>query len=692
MNAHLLSFAIAIIALVSIAADVRGEGPSNGIPDSSTVELLLARVPDGATWQNLAPDLRADFENHALLLLAHDRQSWGLQGLQQKEDLLFSSPTPDMTENIDRVLSVTYASELPDGFRMARDVQNKELKRLLIRIYLIVTDDRGFMLYNHPEFRGWDGKAVKELQLLDHEHVKAMATWEQQTEDRLRKLPDGELNSLEKALRAKSYFMTRMGKHFDRPPVAVNGSMGYAGLYQRPAEGRPFSNDAALLEAYNASMFAAFREVNVGTVDAALYDYESEFNEAFLKAQGISDTLTRNILKLGNLFRTRLQTLPESDKRCTVFTPPQRDANWDAFTANQITNPDSTQTIQSYAKLYEGIAAQRLATMREIGRQTLERLFPAASPDLTPDQRMQVTDRVLQETRPARMMETLLSALDEVTGATAASMRVKDAIAKQPTVGGGYSSVEPVRDSDRAQILGMWNKIRAFIRREYSGYRVDIAALVPAEPIIVTTGQNQFTLGGRVNLSLQSAWNLASFSSTLMHEIKHAIDQNSHAAVEGAAWEGAATSIERQVWPIFIEEAMADQGAVLPVARLKTEIDNVRFTATTDATLKIFLRESCRNDEPDTITYAEDVVRSYGYSDPEILRLRSRRAHRSTQYLEYDYGLAMTIDLLAYLQNGIGASSPRVDAYLLQACGMPSPQKNDAAIEDLRACLRDRKP
>jgi hypothetical protein len=235
----------------------------------------------------------------------------------------------------------------------------------------------------------------------------------------------------------------------------------------------------------------------------------------------------------------------------------------------------------------------------------------------------------------------------------------------------------------------MWNKIRAFIKREYSGYRVDIAALIPAEPIIVTTGQNQFTVGGQVNLSLGTAWNLASFSSTLMHEIKHAIDQNSHAPVEGAAWEGAATSIERQVWPIFIEGAMAEQAALLPIARLKTEIDNVRFTATTDATLKIFMRESCGNDETDTIAYAEEIVRSYGYNDQDILRLRSRRAHRSTQYLEYDYGLAMYTDLLSYLQNGVG-STPRVDAYLLQACGLPNPKKNKGIIEDLRACIRDR--
>jgi hypothetical protein len=422
-----------------------------------------------------------------------------------------------------------------------------------------------------------------------------------------------------------------------------------------------------------------------------MYDYESEFNETWLKNQGMSDALTNNVLKIGNLFRTRTQALPEKSTCCTIFSPLQRDAYWDAFTAGQISNADASETMQSYAKLFESIAVQRLGAMQSVGRLTLQRLFPDGSSDLSSAQRMQVADRLLRETRPAMMMDTLLSALDEVTGAPAASLKVKDAIAKQPTVGGSYSPGDPVRDTDKKQILEMWDKIRAFIKREYSGYRVDIATLIPAEPIIVTTGQNQFTVGGQVNLSLGTAWNLASFSSTLMHEIKHAIDQNSHAAVEGAAWEGAATSIERQVWPIFIEEAMAAQAALLPVARLKTEIDNVRFTATTDATLKIFLRESCGNDEPDTIAYAEKIVQSYGYSDPDFLRLRSRRAHRSSQYLQYDYGLAMYTDLLSYLQNGVG-STPRVDAYLLQACGLPNPKKTAATIADLKACIHDRKP
>jgi hypothetical protein len=692
LDSRLLSVAGALLFLACSAPKVHGEGLMHATANEApAIEQLLSRVPDGASWQDLPSNLRADLEKRASLLLAQDRQSWGPAGLQQKADLMFTAPTPAMTENIDRILSVTYAPELPGGFKMSRDVENLDLKRLLIRIYLATTDDRGFMLNNHPDFKGWDGMPVKELQLLDHEHVKAMALWLRQTEDGLRKIPDDKLNPLERALRAKSYYLTRAGKYFDRPAVAVNGSMGYVNLYSLPIEQRPFPSDTALLDAHNASMFTEFREVNIGTLDAFMYDYESEFNGGWLKSQGLSDALANNVLKLGNLFRTRTQVLPEKSKRCTIFSPSQRDGYWDAFTAGQISNADGSESMQSYAKLFERIATQRLATMQSVGRLTLERLFPDGSPDLSPEQRTRVTDKLLHETRPAMMMDTLLGALDEVTGTPAASGKVKDTIAKQPSVGGGYSPSQPVRDGDRTQIVDMWNKIRAFIKREYSGYRVDIATLIPAEPIIVTTGQNQFTVGGQVNLSLGTAWNLASFSSTLMHEIKHAIDQNSHAAVEGAAWEGAATSIERQVWPIFIEEAMAGQAALLPVARLKTEIDNVRFTATTDATLKIFLRESCSNDQPDTIAYAEGVVRGYGYNDPDILRLRSRRAHRSSQYLQYDYGLAMYSELLSYLQSGVG-SAPRVDAYLLQACGLPNPKKVQATIDDLRACIRDRKP
>ena len=102
------------------------------------------------------------------------------------------------------------------------------------------------------------------------------------------------------------------------------------------------------------------------------------------------------------------------------------------------------------------------------------------------------------------------------------------------------------------------------------------------------------------------------------------------------------------------------------------------------------MRESCGENEANSIAYAESVVASYGFRDPAVLRQRSRRAHRSWQYLQYDYGLLMTADMLAYLQAGV-ASGQRIDAFLLQACGMFNAENDKASVEQLKACLRDRK-
>jgi hypothetical protein len=50
----------------------------------------------------------------------------------------------------------------------------------------------------------------------------------------------------------------------------------------------------------------------------------------------------------------------------------------------------------------------------------------------------------------------------------------------------------------------------------------------------------------------------------------------------------------------------------------------------------------------------------------------------------------MYTDLLGYLQRAVGAE-PRVDAYLLQACGLQSAKKEEATVDQLKTCIRDRK-
>jgi hypothetical protein len=676
-------------AAAACAAIIGAAGPAHAQDQACrhmSIEQILDKVPEGATWQSLDLSLRVALEKRAQAVLARDRVAWGPAGLEQKLDILVSAPTDLANANVDRVLADTFASELKEKFQMARDVQNPELRRQLLRVYLAIVDWRGYNLLNHPDYRDWDGRPLRELYIVDHEHYRTMAEWNVRTEAGLRKIPADALTELERTLRDKAYFTTRAGKHFDRPNLGLSGSPAYASQYEL----YPLRSDTDLLDAYNTMLLTAFRDINVGTMDAFDFDFDGEFSAGWLKSQSIPDDVAKGILKIGTLYRSKVRDLPGVDARCTIFSEAERTAYWDNFTAVLISNADGSETMQSYARLYEGVALGQRKHMQEIAVEMLGRLFPDGSKLLTAEQRDKVAARLGAETRPAAMIDTLIATLDEVTGATDASKFVTDALDNQPSVGGGYASGEPVREADRKNILDMWNKARAFIAREYGGYRVDIAALVPEEPVIVPTGDIQFAIGGQVNLSLGSKLNLASLSSTILHEMKHAVDQNSHAPIEGAAWEGGASTVERQVWPQFIEEAMAGQGDFLPMAILKTEVDNVRLTATTDATLKVFLRESCNADEPDSIEFAKAIVASYGYTDDNILQLRSRRAHRGTQYLEYDYGQQMYLATLDHLQKAVGPE-PRVDAYLLQACAIANPKQDQATSDDLKACIQARK-
>jgi hypothetical protein len=56
-----LTFAAAPIVLAHAISDVSGEGLSNETScKGRTIEQLLSRVPDGTSWQQLTPNLRAD--------------------------------------------------------------------------------------------------------------------------------------------------------------------------------------------------------------------------------------------------------------------------------------------------------------------------------------------------------------------------------------------------------------------------------------------------------------------------------------------------------------------------------------------------------------------------------------------------------------------------------------------------------
>jgi hypothetical protein len=436
-------------------------------------------------------------------------------------------------------------------------------------------------------------------------------------------------------------------------------------------------------------MFAKFREVNRGTLGSFMYNYETEFDKTVLEQHKMPPGLVASVLKLGNLYRTRIFAHPDHDRRCMVYSAEERAADWDTFTARQISNADGQESMESYAETFSKLAQDRVPAMRRLAVDVVNRSFPRGSRMLTEAQRVAVVEQIAAETRPAAMLDTIYAALDKATGSSTASDSLRVAAKDQPMVG-GYADGEPLRAKDNEAIDEMWAKARAYVVKHYSGYDVDLAPLIPTRAKLSTASEGAFALGGEVNLGLKKAWNKASLYSTVLHEMKHAIDQNSHRAVEGAALEGAATSVERQIWPGFILEAMAGEAERLPLALLITGIDNVRFTATTDATLKLYLRKSCPDSQPDTVDFVKQIVASYGYTDPDVLALRSRRAHNGTQYLQYDYGLVSYTDTMTFLERAVGGGV-KVDAFLLQACGLSSARKSQAHVDKLASCVRNRR-
>ena len=154
------------------------------------LEELLSQISPDATWQTLSDSQRQQFEQYARVVLDRDRRNWGREGLAAKERVLLTEPTQAMRENIDRVLGVKFSAELPDGFSMKRDVVNADLATALTGIYLIEMSDRAALLYNHPDYRGWDGKKISELPILDDVERKDLAAYAAGIETRLRSLDE----------------------------------------------------------------------------------------------------------------------------------------------------------------------------------------------------------------------------------------------------------------------------------------------------------------------------------------------------------------------------------------------------------------------------------------------------------------------------------------------------------------------
>ena len=147
----------AFVLAVMAACSLRSSSQEAAL---APLEKLLSQVSPDATWETLAGLQRQQFEQHARLVLERDRRNWGQEGLAAKERVLLTERTQAMRENIDRVLSVKFSAELPGGFALQRDIADADLAKALAGVYLIEMTKRAYLLFNQPDYRGWDGQKI----------------------------------------------------------------------------------------------------------------------------------------------------------------------------------------------------------------------------------------------------------------------------------------------------------------------------------------------------------------------------------------------------------------------------------------------------------------------------------------------------------------------------------------------------
>lgn len=709
--ASLLTFSLAAGALALPACAPAGgddaEALDEGLRGATPIATILAGVPAGTPWAALSPKKKRQLEHAARTYLARVRHDWGTKGLDEKEARLLDGPSPAMIENYDRIVGWFVASEVPATFKASSDVKSPALAAQLKRLYLAwCATHRDILPSTNPEFRDWDGGAVREMLVVDDETLDQQKAFVRDVEAKLVTLQG--LEPQDHAIRNKVLFFTRQMKRgttgfnlgaddLHQTGGAATRLYDFATSYRADGTGVILKEDD-LLQALNAMTFLDQKWTNVGTVDAFQTLLGQFTDPGFLAEVGFDPKtlpVAAHYTTLAKWWGERTSALPDATRRCTVYDKADREALWDGFTATNLYDAEGKTTLESYAASYVSLASANLDGVKRIANAALDAAFPPSGADLTAAQRASVRAAIQATTKPAAMVATVTAALDAATGKPDASKRFSDALGALTVIGGSYAPGDAVSAADKAIVDAMWNDVRAFVKAHYSGYDVDTAALLPPT-VSVTTGGSSFTgtapgqAFANVSIGIGRPWSKASLYATMLHEGKHAIDIASKAPIQGATWEGGGLATEVLVGDRFVAEVMASESTKLPFYALARAVDDVRLTATTDATLKVLLRKSCTANEPTSIDFVKGIIAGYGYDSPDTQLARSRRAHQGTQYLSYELGRVVMIDVVKFLQTEVGPGTV-VDPLLLQACNLSTAKPDAASATALKACIARKK-
>jgi hypothetical protein len=687
-------------------------------PGPGVLELLADVSPDTRWWQ-LPADKKRRLQELADHRLAAYRSDWGADALATKQAILLHCPTATMRSAIDRYYHAQYPTVVPRGFTVA-DIRSPALRDTLVRNYLgVVAARRANLAYPNgtPMLFDWDGESpFDSIRLPDKQAFDDIKTYNRLLSSDLMKIDDAELGDLERTLKQLALFAARShgagseGDHYGSDYLAqacgIN-RLSYdilAGYEREDARPRMFASDEDVLREVNAIYLnnIQLKWLNVGTRAAAISFCLWDRNRI---RREIGDPATHAVAKgmilLHDWWVERVLALPV--KKCSIYSPQEREQIWEAFSADQQFNNDHSSSMESYVAALDSYTAKTIARYRRLVRDALERVFPDRTA-LSQEQYDRVLAAFDRRADFGRFMTSMSEELDAAQQTTdgAAVRRWKAAVAANVGyIGGAYAENEPVRPGDAEEIRAMFAEVKSWIARRYQGFPINIESLFRYISLDVNTRNFPYAEAGtaKIWIGVGTKRSKAEYYSWLLHELRHAVryawlmhapDKSGVSDDEGPANEGSGSAAEDLLLRPFLEETAKNATAVALYA-LDYGIRDARYTGTTDAALRTYFRTACDSaGDLNSIEFAKSIARSHGLAGP-LADQAAERVHMGTQYLQYIWSGAYMLRAIERLQAQIDPTGGRrVDPFVLFACELNTPQRDKAYVDALKACMARR--
>jgi hypothetical protein len=724
LRGAILAAAAALGPLPALAdpcsALARAAGPAEA---AGAPELLgvLARVPDDAHWADVAPEAKLALGRAAAATQARFRDAWGQAALAAKEAALLECGTPETSRALDRFLGLVLLPDRP-GFRLAA-VQDAALRTALVRVYLAAfAAERAAISYpdhRYPDL-DWDGRSpfdsFAQPDAAAYADIRAYAGGVVAS---LRGVAGDALPPAERLVRERALFAARelaaggflrdgMGGRDLELPCQLSGAGSEIVLAYRDGAGPPagLRDDAGVVAQFNAMYLPGTRLqwADTGTRAAALsyglctQDIEADIDEHVAPRHAAA---ARAMHLLRRWWVDRLRALPLPPR--TLYTDADRALVWDAFTSSQHTDNDGRETMEQLAQRTLALGAAQAARYRELATRAVAAIFPDDTV-LRPAERARVLGEIGTLRQFASMRHAVAAVLDHaqdtVDGPAARAWEAAFR-AHVAYLGGRVDPHGNVDPADVAQARAMFREVQAWLAKRYEGYPVAFAALFDRIGIVIDADASPFTgADGTIRLGLGVSRPLLEHYSQIIHESRHAVrawtvahaaDPARVATDDGVALEGSGVAAEDLLRDEFLRATVHDELAVL-LYQVEFGLRDARFIATTQATLQRYERGADPADARSTEEAARAVALAYGLTGP-LADTLVQRAHAGTQYLQYVYAGERVKDDLAWLEHAIDpAGHVRLDPFILFACNQDTPQRDEAYVARLAACVKAARP